>query len=197
MSAKQYRTVYIRCESKRPVYAPFPVFLTDYDLSMTARVLYAFMFNRAILSQINPWVDDFGRVFIVFTEAEMCETLRKGLSTVKKALSDLERAGLLMRERGGFGKANRIYLCTAIPIDEKEAVSEPEIRPPDSPISGCMMGENLPPSNNIESQYQSDRKDDISERTAFGRYGNIFCPKRGMRRSNWITPAIWIGTSKK
>ena len=26
----------------------------------------------------------------------------------------------------------------------------------------------------IESQYQSDRKDEIFERTVFGRYGNIF-----------------------
>lgn len=26
----------------------------------------------------------------------------------------------------------------------------------------------------IESQYQSDKRDEISERTAFGRYGNIF-----------------------
>ena len=58
MNEKSYRTVYIRRESKRPIYAPFPVFLMDYDLSMTARVLYALMFNRAMLSQINNWVDD-------------------------------------------------------------------------------------------------------------------------------------------
>ncbi|MBQ7736871.1 MAG: hypothetical protein IJT62_03430 [Oscillospiraceae bacterium] len=32
----------------------------------------------------------------------------------------------------------------------------------------------MTPSNIIESQYQSDRRDEISERTAFGRYGNIF-----------------------
>ena len=50
MNEKSYRTVYIRRESKRPIYAPFPVFLMDYDLSMTARVLYALMFNRAMLS---------------------------------------------------------------------------------------------------------------------------------------------------
>ena len=37
----------------------------DYDLSMTARVLYALMFNRAMLSQINNWVDDLGRVHLV------------------------------------------------------------------------------------------------------------------------------------
>ena len=72
MSEKQYRTVYIRRDSKRPVYAPFPVFLMDYDLSMTARVLYALMFNRAMLSQINNWVDDLGRVFIVMTIPFRC-----------------------------------------------------------------------------------------------------------------------------
>ena len=104
MNEKSYRTVYIRRESKRPIYAPFPVFLMDYDLSMTARVLYALMFNRAMLSQINNWVDDLDRVFIVFTEAEMCAALQKGLSTVKKALADLEHFDLLTRERGGFGK---------------------------------------------------------------------------------------------
>ena len=174
MSEKQYRTVYIRRESKRPIYAPFPVFLMDYDLSMTARVLYALMFNRAMLSQLNNWVDDLGRVFIIFTEAEMCEALKKGLSTVKKALADLERFDLLTRERGGFGKANRIYLRTAILIGEKPAPIEPENRPSGSRDSGGIAAGFMTPSNNIESQYQSDRADEFSERTAFGRYGNIF-----------------------
>ena len=174
MNEKSYRTVYIRRESKRPIYAPFPVFLMDYDLSMTARVLYALMFNRAMLSQINNWVDDLGRVFIVFTEAEMCAALQKGLSTVKKALADLEHFDLLTRERGGFGKANRIYLRTAIPIGEKTTAIEPETRPSDSRDSDATAAENLTSSNIIESQYQSDRRDEISERTAFGRYGNIF-----------------------
>lgn len=174
MSEKQYRTVYIRRESKRPIYAPFPVFLMDYDLSMTARVLYALMFNRAMLSQLNNWVDDYGRVFIIFTEVEMCEALQKGLSTVKKALADLEHFDLLTRERGGFGKANRIYLRTAIPLDEKPAPIEPENQPSDSQDSDGIAAGYMTPSNNIESQYQSDRRDEISERTAFGRYGNIF-----------------------
>lgn len=149
MNEKSYRTVYIRRESKRPIYAPFPVFLMDYDLSMTARVLYALMFNRAMLSQINNWVDDLGRVFIVFTEAEMCEALQKGLSTVKKALADLEHFDLLTRERGGFGKANRIYLRTAIPIGEKTTAIEPETRPSDSRDSDATAAENLTSSNII------------------------------------------------
>ena len=104
----------------------------------------------------------------------MCEALQKGLSTVKKALADLERFDLLTRERGGFGKANRIYLRTAILIGEKTAPIEPENEPSDSRDSGAIAAGYMTPSNNIESQYQSDRTDDFSERTAFGRYGNIF-----------------------
>ena len=104
----------------------------------------------------------------------MCEALKKGLSTVKKALADLERVDLLTRERGGFGKANRIYLRTAILIGEKTAPIEPENRPTDSRDSGGIAAGFMTPSNNIESQYQSDRLDEFSERTAFGRYGNIF-----------------------
>ena len=42
---------------------------------------------------------------VVFdTQAEMCTALQKGLSTVKKALADLEHFDLLTRERGGFEK---------------------------------------------------------------------------------------------
>lgn len=174
MDKPQYKTIYIRRESKRPIYAPFPVFLMDYDLSMTARVLYALMFNRAMLSQMNNWVDDLGRVFILFTEAEMCGALHKGLSTVKKALYDLERYALLTRERGGFGKANRIYLRTAIPIGDNLAVKEPENRPSDSRDSGDTAAGNVTASNNTELQNQSIRNEDFSERTAYGRYGNIF-----------------------
>lgn len=107
------KTIYIHQGTQRPIYNPFPLFLMEYSLSMTARVLYSFLLNRALLSQKNRWVDDNGRVYIFFTEREMSRVLHKGLTTVKTALGDLEQVGLLERVRQPNSNANRIYVKVA------------------------------------------------------------------------------------
>ena len=113
MTHSNRKTVYIHQRTQKPIYNPFPLFLMDYSLSMTARVLYSFLLNRALLSQKNRWVDDNSRVYIFFTEREMSRVLHKGLTTVKTALADLEQAGLLERVRQPNSNANRIYVKVA------------------------------------------------------------------------------------
>ena len=101
---------YIRRGTKRPVFFPFPLFLMELPLSMTARVLYAIALNRAMLSQHNGWTDEQGRVYILFPESEMCAVLHKGQTTVKTALRDLTKVGLIEKVQQPHGKANRLYV---------------------------------------------------------------------------------------
>ena len=101
---------YIRRGTKRPVFFPFPLFLMELPLSMTARVLYAIALNRAMLSQHNGWTDEQGRVYILFPESEMCAVLHKGQTTVKTALRDLTKVGLIEKVQQPRGKANRLYV---------------------------------------------------------------------------------------
>lgn len=113
-----------------PVYLPLPTFLMDHQLPMTARVLYALLLNRANLSKRNGWIDALGRVFVIYPEAEMGKALHKGLSTVKRALNDLEGAGLLERVSQEHSSANRIYVkvLTAAKGKRKKAPAYPGLR---------------------------------------------------------------------
>ena len=110
MNDLQKTPVYIRHDTQRPQYVPFPTFLMDFPLASTARTLYAFMLNRALLSQKNGWVDKEGRVYILFPESEMCAELHKGLTTVKTALRDLEKTGLIEKAPHPHSSVNRIYV---------------------------------------------------------------------------------------
>lgn len=110
MSDIQQTPVYIRRDTQRPQYIPFTNFLMDLPLSLTAKLLYAQMLSRALLSQKNGWMDKEGRVYILFPESEMCKAVHKGLTTVKTALRDLEKAGLLEKAPHPHSSVNRIYL---------------------------------------------------------------------------------------
>ena len=84
------------------------------DLTQTAMLLL----DRATLSQANGWLDEGGRIYLVFPIEKIAAALDRSSMTVKTALSELEDAGLIERRRSGFSKPNRIYvklppLCAA------------------------------------------------------------------------------------
>ena len=68
------------------------------------------LYDRARLSQKNKWLDEEGRIFIIFPIKEICKKIGKGETAVKQALNDLDIAGLLKRKSGGFSKPNHIYI---------------------------------------------------------------------------------------
>ena len=72
------------------------------EISQTAKLLYSLLLDRSTLSQKNKWLDDEGRIYIIYPIAEIAEILDKGSTTIKGALNELDTAGLLERERGGF-----------------------------------------------------------------------------------------------
>ena len=80
------------------------------EISQTAKLLYALLLDRSTLSQKNKWQDDEGRIYIIYPIAEIAEILDKGSTTIKGALNELDAAGLLERERGGFSAPNRLYV---------------------------------------------------------------------------------------
>jgi hypothetical protein len=106
----QKNTTYFRASTKLPPYLPFPTFLLELELSMTAKVVYALLLNRMTLSQKNNWVDEWGRVYIVYPIDNLAETLHKGRATIKRALQELTQCGLLDKHAQGFGNANLLYV---------------------------------------------------------------------------------------
>ena len=113
---------YLKEESVFPPYLQFPEFLVSLPISQTAKITYMVLYDRARLSQKNKWLDEEGRIFIIFPIKEICKRIGKGETTVKQALNDLDVAGLLKRKSGGFSKPNHIYI--RIPDGSQFSVSD-------------------------------------------------------------------------
>ena len=97
-------TDYMMITTELPPYFFFPWFLLDMGLTLTAKLTYALLLDRARLSQLN------GRVYIIFPIEKIAETLGKSMTTAKNVLAELEAAGLIERRRQQFSKPNHIYV---------------------------------------------------------------------------------------
>ena len=78
-----------------------------------AKILYGLLLDRMALSIRNNWLDEEGRVYIIFTIADIMETLGCAEQKVSRLLAELDSAkgiGLIERKRRGLGKPNVIYV---------------------------------------------------------------------------------------
>ena len=81
------------------------------SISTDAKALYGLLLDRMNLSARNDWLDEQGRVYIVFTVEEIMESLACGNKQAVGLLRELEvGAGLIERRRQGLGKPNLIYV---------------------------------------------------------------------------------------
>ena len=153
---------YMTAGTELPAYLPYPRFLLETDLSHTARELYSLLLDRSTLSQKNGWQDSEGRTYIVYPIAEMAEVMKKGSTTIKGALNELDAAGLLERRRTGFSCANRLYVKVPAPV----------VQFPDQLTDGKPTPNQTNINNLIESQ--TKRASEGQPPAAYGRYKNVF-----------------------
>ena len=111
---------------------------------------------------------------MIYTIRQMANDLNRSERTVKAALAELENAGLIIRVRQGWNRANRIFL--QLP-DEVQLSSRPEgnIYPMDGRESSPCMGQNLPTSKKEKKKTdssQNNRRENA--RRCFGQYQNVF-----------------------
>ena len=175
---------YMTAGTELPAYLPYPRFLLETDLSHTARELYSLLLDRSTLSQKNGWQDSEGRTYIVYPIAEMAEVMKKGSTTIKGALNELDAAGLLERRRTGFSCANRLYVKVPAPVvqfpdqltDGKPTLIRAGNRPTDSRKTDLMtVGKPSPNQTNINNLIESQTMGASGEPPApYGRYQNIF-----------------------
>ena len=182
-----------------PIYLPYPRFLLKMEISQTAKLLYSLLLDRSTLSQKNKWQDDEGRIYIIYPIAEIAEILDKGSTTIKGALNELDMAGLLERERGGFSAPNRLYVkVPRVPqvqfsdqlMAGNPTLIEPENRPTDGQKTDLMMVGKPSPNqttiNNLTDDSRSDPNKGIRSvhwgsrprPDTSGRYQNIFSVAR-------------------
>ena len=80
------------------------------QLSTDARTLYGILLDRMSLSVKNGWLDELGRVYIIYTVREVQESLCCAEHKAVKLFRELEQADLIERKRRGLGRPSLIFV---------------------------------------------------------------------------------------
>ncbi len=172
-------TNYMTVDSILPSYLPYPRFLLDTELTQSASLVYALLLGRAMLSQANGWIDQNGKIYVIFSIEHLAQTMGKGFTTIKCALCELEKEGLIERKRRGQSLPNRIYV--KLPdsqdidhFDSRESdLRQSELRFSDGQITDFEMVGKPPTNKNIKLNNKL-KELVICERRIFGHYKNVF-----------------------
>ena len=144
-------TQFLRCDSYLPPYMAYPRFLLDVDISETAKLVYMLLLDRARLSMKNEtWQDEKGRVFVRYTIPDLARDIGKGETTVKKALIQLVRQGLILKQSLGPGQPNKIYVKIRT---ENSPTGQAEKRLTGGAFFDPKAGRKVPPNNNKSNRY--------------------------------------------
>lgn len=141
-----YITKTTRCTS----YGIYPRSLLQSGLTKTAIVAYLLLLDRAMVSQANDWLDEQGRVYIIYPIEKLAEAMGMGTTAVKHALHELEERDFIERRRQGLGQANHILV----------KLTQAEIRPSDRPVSDCPNGRksDLPTDGSATTNYTKNNQ---------------------------------------
>ena len=150
---------FLRVDSNLPPYMAYPRFLLNVDISETAKLVYMLLLDRARLSMRNQdWQDEIGRVFVLYTIPAMAKDIGKGETTVKKALNQLVRQNLIMKQSQGAGLPNKIYI--KIPAEncltrqsEKSPTGQAERSLTGRAFFDPKSGRKVPTNNNNRNNY--------------------------------------------
>ena len=80
------------------------------NLSTDAKILYGILLDRMSLSAKNGWLDEQGRVYIIYTVREVQESLCCAEHKAVKLFRELEQIDLIERKRRGLGRPSLIYV---------------------------------------------------------------------------------------
>ena len=95
-------------------------------LSTDAKTLYGILLDRMSLSVKNGWLDEQGRVFIIFTIEDVKRALCCADNKATKLLRELEEFGLIERKRRGQGKPSLVYVKNFSSEHSNESVQNRE-----------------------------------------------------------------------
>ena len=91
------------------------------DLTSDDKLLYGILLDRMSLSVKNRWMDEEGRVYIIFTIEDVMDALNCAQHKAVKLMNNLEnKAHLIERKRQGQGKPSLIYVKKFIPISNAQ-----------------------------------------------------------------------------
>ena len=161
---------------------PKVLFTDEYfrNLSSDAKVLYGLMLDRMALSIRNNWVDNEGKVYIIFTLEQVMEYMNCGKDKGVKILAELDTdkgIGLIERVKRGLGKPTIIYVKSFVYRKEKvldsaendnrsQEVGKAEVKSSEKPKSGSRKNRSAEvwktDPNNTNYNYTDISNTDIS-----------------------------------
>ena len=151
------------------------------NLSSDAKILYACLLERSSLSFKNDWIDEQGRVYIVFTVEEIMKMLNKSNKTAVKILNELDAntkgIGLIERKRQGLGKPNIIYVkdfMSVLRSECKNYTSEVKNLHLRSVETTPQEMKNVHGSNPNRNNTEYSNPDMSLEKAAYGTFQNVF-----------------------
>ena len=115
-------------------------------ISTDGKVLYGLLLDRVFLSQENGWVDEEGRVYIIFTLAAIRKAMDCSEKSAIKYLTELEEFGLIERIRQGLGKPSLIYVKNFIDQENLRVMTCKNYSSPTVKVTGTDQY-NLQPNN--------------------------------------------------
>jgi len=153
------------------------------QLSAEAKILYGIMLDKLDLSVKNRWVDEKGRVYIIYTIEQIMADMNCADQKATKLLDELEKkCGLIERKRQGLGKPNLIFvknfitgvegsLMAQIQNRENHDSGAVNITTVDYPKSrGINTNHNNTENSDINPIQSGFDEDGISERNEYERY---------------------------
>jgi hypothetical protein len=85
------------------------------------KVMYALLKDRFELSRLNNWVDSENNIYLLYTNKQLCSILNYAEPKIIKKKKELEKYNLIINERQGLNKPNKIYLLE--PTYDKELMN--------------------------------------------------------------------------
>lgn len=80
------------------------------DMSTDAKLLYGLLLDRVSLSASSGWIDEQGRVYIIYTISSIMRDLHCASKKAVKLLKELEKYGMVEKVTRGQGKPALIYV---------------------------------------------------------------------------------------
>ena len=114
------------------------------EMRLDSKVSYAFLRDRLELSLKNNWIDDQGRLYLIYSNPELMKILKCSKSTLLRIKKQLAEYGLMKEVQQSNSKngtlANKIYLGNLVANDYRNVPDTDDLSPQPTPVSNLDQG---------------------------------------------------------
>ena len=133
------------------------------QLTAEAKILYGIMLDKLDLSVKNKWVDEKGRVYIIYTIEQIMADMNCADQKATKLLDELEKkCGLIERKRQGLGKPNLIFVKNFITGVEGPMMAQIQNRENHDSGAVNITTADYPKSRGINTNHNNTENSDIN-----------------------------------